>query len=320
MSMTAYRIDTHEHLVPEVYTSALESIGIHGSGENPWPKWSLAKNLEMLDRMGIAATVSSISSPGTFFGDVAFAKRISRDCNEYSAKIVAEHRSRLGVTAVLPLPDVEAALKELEYALDVLKLDGVSLLTHIGKHYMGQPVFNEFYAELNRRQAVVFLHPVRPPMDGIPEYGFPDGVVELTNDTTRAIANLLYQGVFERFPDIRFIVSHAGGTVPMIIYRLRNMRLLPGVAERIPNSVEYYLKRLYYDVAQSCVPTVLRALQDIAEPSHILFGTDYPFSKKGDAVVSDVIEGIAAYQGFDAELRRKVERDNALALFPRFAS
>lgn len=319
MSTTTPRIDTHQHHIPEFYKKALEGIGVHGSGENPWAKWSVEQAIEVLDRKGIAATVSSISSPGVYFGDVKFATNLARECNEFSARMVADHGSRFATLAVVPLPDTAAACRELEYALDKLKLDGVSLLTHVGKAYLGQPVYDEFFAELNRRKAVVFLHPVRPNLEGLAEYDFPTGTVELTTDTTRAVINMFYQGYPERYPDIRWILSHAGGMLPMVIYRLQNMSKRPEVAARLPKGVDYYLKQMYYDLAQASVPLIQRALEDIADPEKILFGTDYPFSQAGERVIDDVMAGIEAFDGYDDRRKAMIFRNNALALFPRFA-
>jgi predicted TIM-barrel fold metal-dependent hydrolase len=319
MSGTAVRIDTHQHHIPQFYIKALEGIGVHGSGENPWAKWSVEQAIDVLDRKGIAATVSSISSPGVYFGDVTFAKALARDCNEFSARMVADHGSRFATLGVVPLPDTAAACRELEYALDTLKLDGVSLLTHVGRAYLGQPVYDELFAELNRRKAVVFLHPVRPNLEGLAEYDFPTGTVELTTDTTRAVVNMFYQGYPERYPDIRWILSHAGGMLPMVIYRLQNMSKRPEVAARLPRGVDYYLRQMYFDLAQASVPLIQRALEDIADPSRILFGSDYPFSQAGERVIDDVMAGIEKFDGYDAGLRSMIFRDNALALFPRFA-
>jgi 6-methylsalicylate decarboxylase len=315
--MTA-RIDVHQHFIPEFYKAALSKVGVHDSGGNPWPKWTLEKSLEVLDQHDCSA-VLSISSPGTFFGDPGFAGFLCRKLNDYAAKLIADHPKRFGAMAVVPLPDVPHAVKELEYALDTLKLDGVNLLTHVGNAYLGQPQFHEFYAELDRRNAVVFVHPARPTMDGLPEYAFPDGQVELTTDTARAIANLLFHGVPERFPNIRWIMPHAGGTMPMNIYRLRNMRRLPHVAERLPKPMEAYLAGFWYDIAQAVLPPTLRIIQEIAGTGRLLFGTDYPYSARGEAVISDAIDGVGAFNGFDAAQRRSVERENAQKLFPRFA-
>ena len=320
MAAAAIRIDTHQHHVPEFYKKALAGIGVNGSGENAWPKWSIEQSMDVLERKGIAAQVSSISSPGIFFGEVDFAKKLARDCNEYSAKMVADHRSRVAALAVVPLPDTVAACKELEYALDTLKLDGVSLLTHVGKAYLGQPVYDEFFAELNRRKAVVFLHPVRPNLDGLSDYDFPTGTVELTTDTTRAVVNMFYHGYPERYPDIRWILSHAGGMLPMVIYRLQNMSKRPEVAPKLPKGVDYYLKQMYFDLAQASVPLIQRALEDIADPNKILFGSDYPFSQVGEKVIDDVMAGIEKFDGYDSDRRAMIFRDNALRLFPRFAT
>ena len=313
------RIDVHQHIVPEFYKAALAKVGVHGGGDNPWPKWTLEQAVEVLDRHGLRA-VTSISSPGTFFGDPGFAAFLCRKLNDYAARLIADYPGKMGVMAVVPLPDVANALKELEYALDTLKLDGVNLLTHVGNAYLGQPDFNELYAELDRRKAVVFVHPVRPSLEGLCEYAFPDGQVELTSDTNRAITNLLFHGVPERFPNIRWIMPHAGGTMPMNIYRLRNMQRVPAVKERLPRPMEHYLRSFWYDIAQAVLPPTLRIIQDIAGPDRLLFGTDYPYSARGEAVISDAIEGVEQFEGFDEAARRRIDRENALELFPRFAA
>jgi predicted TIM-barrel fold metal-dependent hydrolase len=314
----AARIDVHQHFIPDFYKAALAKVGVNDSGGNPWPKWTLEKSLEVLDRYDCSA-VLSLSSPGTFFGDPGFAGFLCRKLNDFAAKLVADHPKRFGFMAVVPLPDTPHALQELEYALDTLKADGVNLLTHVGDAYLGQPQFHEFYAELDRRGTAVFVHPCRPKMDGLPQYDFPDGQVELTTDTARAIANLLFHGVPERFPNIRWIMPHAGGTMPMNIYRLRNMRRVPAVAERLPKPIEHYLKSFWYDIAQAVLPPTLGMIQEIAGTDRLVFGTDYPYSARGEAVISDAIEGVTGFKGFDDAARRAVQLDNAKKLFPRFA-
>ena len=149
-------IDTHQHPIPDYYKRALAKVGIHGSGENPWADWSVSSQLEMMDKNGIAVAINSIASPGVYFGDIEFAARLARECNEDSAHMVADHPNRFGAFAILPLPDVGAAVREAEYALDTLSLEGVCLLTHVGDRHLGQPEENELYAELDRRKAVVF--------------------------------------------------------------------------------------------------------------------------------------------------------------------
>ena len=312
-------IDVHQHVIPEVYRNALAGIGVMGSGENPWPQWSLARTLELMDEHRIAAVMTSIASPGAYFGDVAFTRRLVRDCNEALARMVAERPRMLGAMGFVPLPDVSAALREAEHALDVLELDGINLQTHAGHRYLGHPEEDELYAELDRRKAVVFVHPVRPPLEELAQFSFPAGYTELVFDTTRAIANLLYTGTLARYPNIRFIMSHMGGVTPFLLFRLSGFDDDPRLRERVPDGVAAYLRRLYYDVAQSAAPLSFRALLEVADPSRILFGTDYPFARLPEKVMKDTIAAVDGFDGFDAVLRRRIVLDNAKGLFPRFA-
>jgi 6-methylsalicylate decarboxylase len=315
-------IDTHQHPIPDYYKRALASVGIHGSGENPWAEWSVAAQLELMDQTGIAAAVNSIASPGVYFGDLGFAVRLARECNENSARMVADHPNRFGAFAILPLPDVAAAIRETEYALDTLKLEGVCLLTHVDGRHLGQPEEDELYAELNRRSAVVFVHPLRNQAKNMPAYSYPSGMTELVLDTTRAIHNLLWNGTFGKFPNIRWIMPHGGGTVPFLVYRMSAMNNNPRVAERLPGgTVTSALRGLYYDVAEVCAPAPLKCLVEIADPSRITFGSDFPFSRHRNPVqdVKTVIAAFEAFDGLNAPTRRAIESENALKLFPRLA-
>ena len=310
-------IDVHQHVIPAVYRSALACIGVMGSGENPWPPWSLGRMLELMDEFGIAGTVVSIASPGAYFGDIAFTRRLVRDCNEALARMVADRPSTFAAVGFVPLPDVEAAAREVEYALDVLGLDGINLLSHTGRRYLGHPEEAELYAELDRRGAVAFVHPVRPPMRELPELSFPAGYTELVFDTTRAIVNLLCTGTLARYPRIRFLMSHMGGVTPFLLFRLQGLDDEPKYRALIPDGVAAHLRRLYYDVTQSTSPGALRALLDVADPARILFGTDYPFARNAEKVMKDTIAAVRGFDGFDATVRRMVACDNARTLFPR---
>jgi predicted TIM-barrel fold metal-dependent hydrolase len=315
-------IDVHQHPIPEFYKRALADVGIQGSGENPWADWSLPAQLEMMDENGIAAVVNSIASPGVYFGEGGFASRLARECNEWHARIVADHPSRFGGFAILPLPDVGAAVREAEYALDTLKLEGICLLSHIADRYLGQPEDNELYAELDRRKSVIFIHPLRNQAKNMPAYSHPSGSTELVLDTTRAFHNLLWNGTFAKYPNIRWIMPHGGGTIPFLVYRMSAMNDNPRVRAGLPGgSLESALRGLYYDVAEICAPGPLKCLMEMAEPSHLMFGSDYPFTRhrnpRDDA--KQLIAGFDAFDGWDATTRRGVESANALKLFPRLA-
>lgn len=230
--------------------------------------------------------------------------------------MIADHPRRFGAFAVLPLPDVEAALRELEYALDTLKLDGVGLLTHYQGTYLGDHAFEEVFAELHRRSVVAFVHPSTPPAKDQPTFGLPASLYEFPFDTTRMVANLLYSGTLERYPDLKMILSHAGGTVPYLAKRLTYGPMIgASLKARAPRDVFASLRRLYYDLAMSASPIVLPTLQALIEPTHILFGSDYPFMPEQSS--AEGIAELTSYQGFSERDRKQIERENALALFSR---
>jgi predicted TIM-barrel fold metal-dependent hydrolase len=313
-----YRIDVHQHVTPDRYRTALESIGLKGSGERPWPDSTPAVLLEAMDRTGLAAAVISVASPGAYFGDIAFTRRLVRDVNEDLSRIVADHPHRFAAVGIVSLPDVDAALRDVEQALDTLKLDGVLLLTHTGDRYLGHPDDAPLYAELDRRKAVVVVHPKRPGATGWAQFSFPDGYSELAFETYRAIANLHWNGMLARFPNIRWLMPHAGGVAPFLAFRFGGMDDVKAVHERSPAGVAATLRHLYYDIAQATHPAPLAALMQVADPSRVLFGTDFPFARNV-GVIEQSIKAVEEFTGFSDAVRGTIERENALALFPRLA-
>ncbi len=304
MSIESHRIDVHHHIVPKEYLAALASVGIKNAVGEPFPQWDIESTLAFMDRRGISASITSISAPGIYFGDSKFTKKLARQCNEISASIVSKYPNRFGAFATLPLPDIEASILELEYALDTLNLDGVVLLTNFKGIYIGDNYYEELFFELNRRKVVVFVHPNVPPLDTLPTIIKP-AVLEFVFDTTRAIANLIHRGATKRFPDIQFIFSHAGGTAPFITWRITFGN------KKIINQ----LKHFYYDTAVSGTPYALSSLMNLVEPTQVVFGSDYPFLP--EKVVKLMNEGLQNY-GFDREVLMKIFQKNTLALFPRF--
>ncbi len=314
MAGETYRVDVHHHILPPEYFSALAGLGITAGGGRPLPDWDVQRSLELMDRYSIATAITSISEPGIYFGDRLFARELARRCNEYSAQLMHNYPQRFGAFAILPLPDVDAALLELEYALDTLKLDGIVLLSNVEGRYPGDPAFDELFTELNRRRAVVFLHPTVPAINSELKLDLPPFLIEFVFDTTRAVTNLIYSGTLERCPDIRFILAHAGGTVPYLAYRIAmGQIMLPGA----PQGVMTYLKQFYYDTALSANPNALRSLTALVDASHILFGSDYPFAP--EVAIAFTAQGIQNYDGFNEQARRAIERESALGLFPRFS-
>ena len=359
--MEPYRIDVHHHVFPPTYVAALRRLGITGEGGVPLHHWNAENALALMDRQGIATAVTSISAPGVYFGDSGLARELAHQCNEFSADLIQAHPGRFGGFAVLPLPDVDAALGELRHALDVLHLDGVVLLTNVDGQYLGDPQFEPILAELDRRGVATFLHPNTPHISGsLPQqpsskipYPFdslllktqksaaehlPSSMVDYPFETTKVVAKLLIGGSLERFPRIPFILSHAGGAVPYLAWRLAMFqeRLDPPVRDVAVHGYEMLthqfarapldeatrglelLKRLYYDTAFSATPYVFRSLLALVEPAHVLFGTDLGVAM--EFVAAETIRGIAEEPMIDPSARRLIERDSALALLPRLRS
>jgi aminocarboxymuconate-semialdehyde decarboxylase len=305
-------IDVHHHILPPVYTHALaERLGTQGLFASA--EWSVGQSLESMDRNGIGASITSISSPGFWFGDPGETRRLVRACNELSARLRSDHPARFGMFAHLPLPDVGASLEEIEFAFDTLKADGVALLTHYDSKYPGDELFAPVFEELNRRHAVAFFHPTQPGYGTLPA-GFPAPTLEFPFETTRAVASLLYGGTLARSHNIRFIFSHAGGALPYLADRLARMAMKPELARQVPNGVLPELERLFFDVALSVNKRAFGALLNLVEAGSVLFGSDYPHA--GEPTMLATVQGLSKL-GLAAEDVAAIRRGNALRLFPR---
>jgi predicted TIM-barrel fold metal-dependent hydrolase len=314
----AQRIDVHHHFIPPKYLEYLMKTDPHWSGGPPIPDWNIEKARETMAKYGIAQAVGSVV-PQVYWGDDAAAIHWARHSNEFAARIVQDDPQHFGAFATLPLPNTAAACRELEYALDTLKLDGVVIFSSNDARYPGDPAFEELFQELERRKAIVLIHPSTiVPGSIVPKLTLPWGLVEFVMDTTRCITNLLYSGTFERYPSIRYIVSHAGGTVPYIAWRIASgVTIMPGAEKQMPKGPLHYLKKLYFDTALSTSDQVMAALDVFAPQSHVLFGSDWPMGTTLGLQLED--EYMSSTPALTESRRRAIDRDNALALFPRFA-
>jgi predicted TIM-barrel fold metal-dependent hydrolase len=267
-----------------------------------------------MDRGGVAAAVVSITNPGIWFGDAEATKRLARACNEYGAALVRDHPRRFGLFAALPLPDVDATLKEIEYACDTLKADGVGVLTSYGDMWLGHPTFRPVMEELNRRGAIVAVHPTAANCCRSLQYGVGPGSIEYGTDTTRAITGVVFSGDAARFARVRFIWSHAGGTVPFLAGRIEGAAA--NAKDAMPNGFIAELKKFYYDLAGAANRGAIASLLQLVPPAQILFGTDFPPGGSA-AAAAKAIAGTSLFT--DADLRA-IDRGNAARLFPRFGS
>jgi predicted TIM-barrel fold metal-dependent hydrolase len=313
--MPAHRIDVHHHILPPSY---VRSVGDGRIGPlivaGKTPEWTPQHSIEAMDRNGIEKAITSISAPGLWFGDTHITQALTRECNDYAAAMCSDHPGRFGVFASLPLPDIDASLREIAYALDDLKADGIGLLTNYDGKYPGDPSFAPVFDELNRRKAVVYFHPTEAPCCHAHHLASPAATLEFPFDTTKAVTSLLFGGTFARCRDIRFIFSHAGGTIPFLAERIARLEVRPEFRESVPDGVIFELKRLFFDTALSANQLAFSALLKLVASEQVLFGSDYPFAP--ETTMAATVKGLANL-GLAPEVLHAIERGNALRLLKR---
>lgn len=312
-SPMGHRIDVHHHVIPPVYQEAVDHYagGTQLDGVDP-VHWDRDTDLEVMDRHGIDMALLTVTAPGaTLAGDDA--PRLARQVNEYMAELVRDTPSRYGALTLLPLPDVDAAIAELDYALDELGHDGVGLYTHYDGVYLGDPRLDRIIDHIAERGVGAHVHPAIPASD--PErWGLPPSLYEFTFDTTRATANLLFSGTLDRHPDLKLILSHAGGTVPYLAKRLTYASTIASdLKDRQPEDLLGSLRRLYYDTAMSANPATLAGLTALIDDTHILFGSDFPYMP--ESTTAETVSGLEDY--FDRDALARIDLDNYRDLFPR---
>jgi predicted TIM-barrel fold metal-dependent hydrolase len=309
------RIDVHHHILPPRYVERVRQRLIAEADTSPdrLLHWTPEMAIAEMDRNGVATVITSISTPGIWFGNPEKSRSLARACNDYAAQLAKDHPGRFGNFAAIPLPDRDGSLKEIEYTLDTLKMDGIGLFTSYNGKWLGDPAFAPVFEELNRRKAVVYVHPTTPACCGNIMPHVPSPIIEYLFDTTRAVTSLLVNGSFHRFPDIRFIFSHAGGTMPVLSHRIAAfVARHKDLAEQVPEGVIPTIRKLHFDVANSVNTSSLPALMNLVPSSQIMFGSDYPY------VPIKVTAGALDRYPLAAELKQAIDRGNAEHLFPRF--
>jgi predicted TIM-barrel fold metal-dependent hydrolase len=305
------RIDVHHHYLPPAQAAAMAKNRVGA----PPPPWSPQLSLADMDKAGATTAVLSLMQPGVWFGNAEEARTLSRQCNDYGSQLRRDYPGKFGLFAAIPLPDTEGSLREIEYALDVLKADGIGLFTSYGDKYLGDADFVPVFEELNRRKAVVYTHPTTPVCCTHLIKGLSPGSIEFATDTTRTIASLMFGtgGTAFRCPDIRFIWSHSGGTLPFLIGRLIREQVVKK-DPRMPDGPVPIVRKYYYEIAQGNLPGQFAALLDMVPSSQLMFGSDFPFREGEEASA-----GFAAYRFSDAE-RVAINSGTALKLMPTLAA
>jgi 6-methylsalicylate decarboxylase len=314
------RIDVHAHWLPPLYQQALARAGLKTlDGGIPVPAWNQDMMLASMDRFRISTSMLSITSPGVHFLRPKAAVKLARELNEAGATLMRAKPARIGAFALLPMHDARAALAEAIHALDVLKLDGVNIETNYNGIYPGDPHYLPLFEELNRRKAVVFMHPTSPQCLQQVGLGRPGPMLEFPFDSTRAITDLMFNGTLSRCPDLKLIVSHGGGTLPILSGRIAAFTELEVVKTALASRAEVpkLLAQLFYDLTASVSPPQFAAIRAMAPLSQLLFGSDAPFTPPN--AVAATVAGLEALPGLTEAEREAIDRGNALRLFPRLA-
>lgn len=308
-------IDTHLHFYPPEYQKLW--LGYEDARKQPhFPgqvAWTREKLLDDMDGNGIRAGILSVAStPGVWFDlGPAEAGRLARNCNEYAAEMMRDHPGRFGLFATLSMLDTDATLKEIEYALDTLKADGIGLQSSYGDKWLGNAAYRPVLEELNRRKAIVYVHPLVASCCSALSVGTFPAVIEVPHDTTRTVTSLLLSGSFARYRDIKWLFSHAGGTIPMMAGRINSFYgARPDLKEFAPEGIEGELRRLHYDTANATFAPSMAALLKLVPASQITYGTDYPYFGFGQFAQLQKL-------GLSAEDLDAVGHGNATRLIPR---
>lgn len=314
--MTIPSIDVHSHALPQAYLDALTELGVNPVEEDgfPTPAWIEDSHLRFMEETGQEFCILSISTPHIHRGDDAVAARLARAVNDELAAVCRRHPDRLGFATTLPVPAVEASIEEARRGFDELGALGVKLPSNGNGIYLGDPSLEPLMAFLDERAAVVTIHPSLP--SAVPQGIFTAGpapLFEYIADTTRAVLNLMAHGVIDRYPHIRWVVPHAGSFVPSVAHRLTGISqvLVPaGLME--PINVMDNLRSLYWDLAGDARPVMLEGLMHIADPAHLLYGSDTPYTPV--PITARNKEGLAS-DPLIAPIAQAVFHDNAARLY-----
>jgi predicted TIM-barrel fold metal-dependent hydrolase len=333
MAKDARRIDIHHSITPDVLYDALDTVGALNESGTPTKRWRVEDSLATMDSLQVQTGIASISNPG--LGPVyacrpAQVPTLARGINEYMAELHREYPRRFGGFCILPLPDVNASLVELEYALDTLRLDGIGLLDHYGPTHLGDPEYEELFFEMDKRRAVVFIHPSSPsPQSWKARYLHVNSLVEFPFCTARCVANLIFSGTFERYPNIRYILAHSGGVIPFLTYRLDQFQRKYTTLEQLfpdddirqkwqslRHTPREYLARMWYDNCTCTDSAVFEMVKDICGEYRFLFGSDMGYI--ADFIRMEMVRFIDNYELINEAERYNIDRGFAERLFPRF--
>ncbi len=310
------KLDVHAHYLPESYRQALVDAGHeHPDGMPAIPAWSAAEHVAQMDRLGIAAALLSVSTPGVHLDGGPPPRDLARSVNEAGRRAVLDHPGRFGLLGSLPLDDVDDAIAEIRHCVDELRVDGFVLLTNVDGTYLGDPRWEPVFDELDRQGASVLVHPTSPACWERTSLGRPRPMLEFLFDTTRAIVDLVLNGTIARHPELRLVVPHVGAALPVVADRVAGFALALGVDPSV--DVLRDLAGLHYDLSGTPIPRQLDALLALTTIEHVHYGSDVPFTPE---FVADIARGQLDAAGDPPGSLLEVLRANTERLFPHLAA
>jgi 6-methylsalicylate decarboxylase len=272
-------VDVHAHFLTDEYVATAIAEGVdHPDGMPQWPSWSAEQHLSLMQDNGIRHAILSLSSPGVSFAAAADAPALAQHVNDFAARTVAAHPERFSFFASLPLPDVDAAIREAIRATDIHGAAGVVLMSNSGGRHLGDESLDPLWECLDKRQSIVFVHPTSPPDVRAVSLGRPAPMIEFMFETTRTITDLIFASVLNRYPHIRFLIPHCGAALPLLAARIELFRGLwpaPNGDAPGPLTTDAQLQRMWFDTAGHPLPTHAGVLRSVVGPHHILYGSDY---------------------------------------------
>ena len=289
-------MDVHSHLITPEFVSSLESEGRLMDEGFPLPKYDVDNQLKWMGEAGVQTSVLTLAAPQPTSAQTV------RQTNEAAARIKKEHPGRFMFCAALPLPDVDAAIREAVYALDTLKADGIKLATNVEGQYLGAPELDTLFSVLNERKAVIILHPHRPePVNRKVMTQTPLAMQEYLSETTRAVTNMISRNVLARYNNIKVVVPHCGAYLPLAIPRMKSLTPVMQSNQMVGEiDWEANLRTLYYDLAGAHSPEVIRMMLTITTPDHLLYGSDYPYV--APQVLTQSLAGMKQYLTTEPDL------------------
>lgn len=311
-------VDVHSHIITLNYLAALERHNALLEEGFPLPVWNIDAHLAMMDENGIGISILTMPAPQPWWGDSIECSNVIRKINEACSIVQMQHPNRFRFAASLPLPNVDMAIKEAVYSIDTLRTVGVKLATNARGQYLGDKALDPLMKVLDERRTTVIIHPHKPvPVNDSIIATAPLAIYEYPAETTRAVINMIANGVTSCYPHIKWVVPHCGSFLPLALARMKGvLPIMISAGKMKPVDWKTATANIYYDLAGNLTPEVLVAMLTITTPDHLVYGSDYPYvSDKGVGVSIAKVTDVLKTNPATAASVEEIMTGNAIKLF-----